>query len=243
MSRRRNQPIQVGLEPRARLLPPEVGARQAGRRLRARANLAVVLVLAVVLIANGLAAVSVVTSQQALESAQDRSARLLAQQAEFGVLRKVKSDIETARAAQRVGASTEIQWRSYLASVEQLSASAGVTITAITASSASPLELFPQSTTPFAAPRVATLTLQATAADLAAAKAWLEALGALPGFVGAALTNATRNDAGYEFSCVVDVGPEAQSDRFADGSSTPESPDPVSPGAGTPGTEAARKEG
>jgi len=216
MNRRRNQPIRVGLEPRARLLPPEVGARQAGRRRRARANVAVVFVLGVVLLVNALAAVSVVTSQQALEAAQKQSVALLAQQAQFGVLRNVKSSIETAHAAQRVGASTEIEWRSYLASVEQLSSSAGVTITAITASSASPLEVFPQASTPLAAPRVATLRLQATASSLASAKSWLDALSTLKGFVSASLTNVTRDDAGYVFDCVVDVGPDAQSNRFAE---------------------------
>lgn len=194
--------------------------RQAGRRLRVRANVAVVLVLAVVLLANGLAALSIVSSQQALAAAQDHSVALLEQQAQFGELHQVKSNIALAKAAQQVGASTEIDWRDYLGGVVRLSSAQGVTITAITSSSSSPLELFPQAAVPFAVPRVATLALKATTSSLASAKAWLEALATMPGFVSAALTEVTLTEVGYELTCSMDVGPAAQSGWFADKPST-----------------------
>ena len=155
-------------------------------------------------------------AQTRLSDEQARTADLLAQQSKYIAVRKVQDQVTLVQAAQQVGASTEIDWKKYLESV-QATLPAGVTIDSVTVDSASPLAIYDQPTAPLQGARVATVSFTATSAMLPDVPTWLKALAKLPGYADALPSSANLDTVTntYKVNITMHINDAAFSKRFA----------------------------
>lgn len=205
----------LGGEPRVSLLPPEVAAEARGRSLRR--GLALVTGGIMLIVAVGVAAAAWHSAQSVvrLADAQSVSAELLSEQQTYISVREVQGHVDLAHAAREVGSATEIDWKAFLLDVRSL-LPADVSIDGVDITSSSPLELYPQATSPLQPARVATLDLTLSAPGLPAVPEWLDALESLPGFADASPGSIALGDnGGYKVGVKVHVNEEAFSGRFS----------------------------
>lgn len=225
----------LGAEPRVDLLPPEVLRARAAKATRRRLGLGVVAAIAVVVLGVGAGFALNVQAQVDLLTAQARTSELILAQGEYVEVTKVQYHLDLARAAQQVGASTEIAWKPYLEQV-QATLPASVSIDQVTIDSATPIAVYEQATTPLQGARMATISFSATSALLPDVPAWLRSLATLPGFADALPGSVTLDEASgvYTASITMHVNDAAFSGRFA-----PEVPvDEAAADAGTDATTA-----
>lgn len=201
----------LGGEPRVSLLPSEVNDVAKARAARRRLGVGVVFVLLVVLAGVGGAYYLSMTAAAELANARTNQASLLAQEAQFSDLKIAKTGIATIQAGQYVGASTEIDWTSYLESL-QATLPAGVAITSVAIDSASPFVDYAQSSSPLEGSRIATLLFTATSPGLPSIPTWLDGLGTLKGFADAVPGSV---NAGTDGTYVVNITMHINSDAFA----------------------------
>ena len=154
------------------------------RSERRRLTLGVVGVAAVVALLVGSASALSYTAQVNLASEQDRTATLLTDQGQYFAVRALQNQVTLTEAAQRVGASTEIDWKTYLDAVQN-TLPRSVAIATVQVDSATPLVAYTQATAPLQGLRVATVSFTATSNVLPDIPAWLTALGTLDGFADA----------------------------------------------------------
>jgi hypothetical protein len=205
----------VGIEPRVDLLPPEVRASRKRDALVRRLVVTLVIVIVIVVAAIGGSAFLAIHSQQALASEQARTLQLAQQQQKYGVVKQVQSQILLTQAGQQVGASTEIDYNAFLAKVKT-TIPAGVTLTAITIDSASPLSQYQQSSIPLQGTRVATVTLSVTSPSLPDLPLWLRALAKLPGVADTAPGTVTLADGkSYTATATIHLNESAFDNRFS----------------------------
>lgn len=155
-------------------------------------------------------------AQAALEREQSRTIALLAEQAEFSDVRATTATTELIVSAQQVGASTEIQWRPFVAAV-QATLPADVVIVEFSINSASPITSLPQPESPLLGARSATIIFTAESPDLPNVRAWLDNLALIPGYTDAT-PGAVRLNEGtglYEATITMGVSDAARSGRFA----------------------------
>jgi Tfp pilus assembly protein PilN len=176
--------LAVGRRPRADLMPPEVIAEHRAKTTRRRLLLGLLGVVVVVALATGAATFLNLQSSVALAVSQSRTAQLLTEQAKYIEVRRVQEEISIIESGQKVGASTEIDWKSYLDGV-QGKLPEDVVVLTVGVESASPLAEFDQSDEPLQSTRVATLTFSASTSTLPDVTSWLDGLATLPGFVDA----------------------------------------------------------
>jgi len=174
----------IGGDQRVNLLPPEVRAERRSQRQRRRLVLAVTGITAIVALGVLAATALSVTAQGNLAEEQARTARLLTEQGEYFEVRALQNAVALTEAAQRVGASTEIDWKTYLDAVQRTLPDS-VDITTVQVDSATPLAPYTQASAPLQGLRVATVSFTATSTVLPDIPAWLRALGMLSGFADA----------------------------------------------------------
>lgn len=201
----------LGGEPRVSLLPTEVNDVAKARAARRRLGVGVVFVLLFVLAGVGGAYYLSMTAQAELANARSNQSSLLAQEAQFSDLKTAKTGIATIEAGQYVGASTEIDWTSYLESL-QATLPEGVVITSVAIDSASPFTDYAQSSSPLEGSRVATLLFTATSPGLPSIPSWLDGLSTLKGFADAVPGSVNANNDG---TYVVNITMHIDSDAFA----------------------------
>jgi Tfp pilus assembly protein PilN len=205
----------IGGAPRVDLLPQSI--RDAHRQQKARRNLRFGLVglTVVVALAAGAAMQYGAAAQAELETEQTRTMSLLTERGQFAGLIAVQDRLALARAARTVGGSTEVDWNAYLRELQQTLPD-GVRLTAVTVDSASPVQVYDQSTGPLQGPRVATLTFTAMSSTLPDVPVWLDSLRTLPAFVDAVPNSVTLDDGGaYLVNITMHIGADAFSGRFA----------------------------
>ena len=207
------QPLVVGGQPRANLLPPEivVKRRQLKTRRALRVGVFFVFVGTVAACAGvwGLASVS----QVALTSAQDEQAALAQEQLTYGEVRDVQSTIETVKAGQQVGSSTEIRLQEYLGKLEA-SLPKGMTLETVSIDTGTPMVAYSQSDTPLQGERVGAITFTAKSSTLPSTADWLRSLEKLPGFVDANPGSVHLDDGVYTSQVVMHINAGAFSMRF-----------------------------
>ncbi|NEN04498.1 hypothetical protein G3T36_01300 [Diaminobutyricibacter tongyongensis] len=207
-------PLIVGIEPRVDLLPPEVRASRKRDALVRRLLVILVVVIVLILAAIGGSSLLAIQSQQALAAEQARTLELAQQQQKYGVVKQVQSQIQLTQAAEQVGASTEIDWNLFLAKAKA-TLPPGVTLTAISIDSASPLAPYQQSTVPLQGTRVAAVTLNVTSATLPDLPLWLRALAKLPGVADTAPGTVTLSEGGkYTATATIHLNESAFDNRF-----------------------------
>lgn len=210
----------VGLAPGVDLLPKEVHAERRERRAVRRAWLGVVGVAAVVAVGIGAATATALHAGADLRSAEAETTALLGQQGQYAEVRGVESDSALLDAAQKVGGSTEIDWSTYLHSV-QASLPSTVTITSVTVDSSSPIADFTQATGPLQGQRVATVSVVASSPTLPSVPDWLDSVRSLRGYVDASASSVTLADdaagtGGYTVNMTIHVNQDAYDGRYAD---------------------------
>jgi hypothetical protein len=211
----RGRALHFGGTPRVDLLPPEVHVGKRAKSLQRGLRLGVLAVVAVVVAATGGAWFLASVSHGSLVSAQQQTVGLLSQQAEFAEVRDVKTNVAVAQAAQQVGASTEIDLKSYLLQL-QATLPAGVTILTVDTSSASPVTDFAQSTVPLEGGRIGTLTFTASNPTLPSIPTWLNGIRSMTGLVDAIPNSVDlQEDGTYTASITMHINSNAYSGRFA----------------------------
>ncbi|MGO4104371.1 hypothetical protein AB4Y63_10500 [Leifsonia sp. YAF41] len=218
MSRQSKSDILViGGEPRVDLLPPEVRKERQARVVRRRLGLGVIGVLLIVVLGAGAATALSIQAQAQLLAEQSRTGELLAEQAKYMEVRTVQNQVGLVRAAQQVGASTEINWKDYLQKV-QATLPAGVTIDTVDVDSASPMAIYVQPTAPLQGARVATVNFTAKSTGLPDVPTWLTALTTLPGYADALPDSVTLDEATgiYTVSITMHVSDAAFAQRFVE---------------------------
>ncbi len=215
-SRSRGDELVVGGTPRVDLLPPEVRARRKARALRRSLLLGVVGVAAVVALAVAGSFAYSLQAGVALATEQKRTTDLLAQQTKFADVRNTQDLIALIKAAQEVGASTEIDWKDYLDKI-QGTLPGTVTVKTVAIDSASPLVAFQQGTTPLEGPRVASLKFTATTDSFPSMPQWLSALETLPGYVDATPDSVSRDEGSgvYTVSITMHLNSDVYDGRFS----------------------------
>ncbi|WP_345761935.1 hypothetical protein [Diaminobutyricibacter sp. McL0608] len=207
---------EVGAEPRVDLLPPEVRAQRKAASTRRGLGFAVLASVLLVGLAAGGSAFLAFSAQASLTESQQQTSSLLAQQSKYISVRKLQDQVALATAAQQVGASTEIDWKTYLNKV-QATLPANVVIDTVTVDSASPLAQYSQSTAPLQGARVATVTFDAKSSTLPEVPAWLTALAKLPGFADATPGTVTLDQTSkvYSVNITMHVNDAAFDQRFS----------------------------
>jgi len=204
----------VGGESRVDLLPPEVLARSQAKR--ARRGLAALVVFAVLVSGGGYAFAALLAGSNgaALAAEQERTTMILKQQAEFGEVTVVENRLAAVEQAAQVGVSTEIDWKSYVDSVQAVLPE-GVTITDLQSDTATPMAAYAQSESPLQGARIATLVFTGTSADIPQVERWLVSLESLPGFVDAVPGSiSTGEEGGYSATITMHINTVAYSGRF-----------------------------
>jgi hypothetical protein len=174
----------VGGEPRVNLMPPEVLERRKAKATRQALGFSVVGLIVAVLAGTAGASLLANQAQANLLEKQTRTTELLAEQAEYTEIRTLQAQVNLARAAQRVGASTEVAWKPYLEAV-QGTLPDGVVIQSVTIDSATPILAYDQPTAPLQGARIATVTFSAISSTLPDVPAWLDGLATLTGYADA----------------------------------------------------------
>jgi hypothetical protein len=167
--------LEVGGQPRANLLPPEIILKRKQLKTRRALRVGVFFVF----VATAAACVGVwalaSVSQVALTVAQDQEAALVKQQLTYGEVRDVQSTIATVQAGQQVGSSTEINLKTYLAELQKTLPS-GVVLTTVSIETGNPMSAYPQSDLPLQGARVGSITFSATSKTLPTIPDWLRGL-------------------------------------------------------------------
>jgi hypothetical protein len=205
--------ISIGGAPRVDLLPPEVRAERRAATTTRRTWLGVVVLVAATVVASGAATLAALQADDELASAQGQTAALLSQQGQFSEVRNTQAQVDLIEAGQHVAGSTDIDWATYLTSV-QATLPVGVTITSVSLDQATALTPYVQPTTPLLGARVATLTFTASSPTLPAVPVWLDGLGTLPGFADATPGSITLTDDLYEATVTMHINADAFSGRY-----------------------------
>jgi hypothetical protein len=210
-------PLTIGGEPRVHLLPAEVIGRRKVKLLKRRLLIAGGLVVVIVGAGYGLATYTLATSQSQLAAAQSATAALVTQQATYGAVTKVNSDIDSIVQSQKTATAQEILWAPYLQSIEATLPGDG-SITAFSAGLDAPFGGVPSSATsatPLQGPRIATITLTVNMVQ-SEIPAWLNTLPSLKGFVDATPNSVTAGAPGsYVLEATIHINSDAVSGRFA----------------------------
>jgi Tfp pilus assembly protein PilN len=201
--------------PRVDLLPPEIGERN--RQRAARRGMRMLIFFALIIVLVGVAGTWYLSTsaQLALLAESGKTNTLMTQQAQYADVRQAQNAIAVGEAAQRVGASTEIDWNDYLAKLAA-SLPEGVVITEVVIDAQSAEVPYPQSEVPLEGARIATLTFSAKSATLPIIPDWLERMRKLPGFVDALPGSVNRVTDGYTASIKMHINELAYSLRFAE---------------------------
>ncbi len=205
----------LGGEPRVSLLPTEVNDFHKARAVRRRLGGAVVAVLLLVVAGIGGAYYLQVDAQAQLAASRVTAADLVTQEAQFSELRAVTTGTALIEAGQYVGGSPEIDWKSYLESL-QGTLPDGVALKSVDVDSASPFVDYAQSAVPLEGSRVATLVFTATSPGLPSVPSFLDGLATLKGFADAVPGSvAIQDDGTYLINITMHINSDAFSLRFA----------------------------
>jgi Tfp pilus assembly protein PilN len=174
--------LTIGGSPRVDLMPPEIRVKRSQLRTRRSLRLGLFAVAGVVVLACGATVALSTVASAGLLDAQARETTLLQQQNQFADVKSAVQSIQLIEAGQQVGASTEIDWSTYLGSVRGL-LPAGVDIDTATIDQATPVAPYTQTLAPLQGKRVGTLTVITKSPDIPPVAQILASMEKLPGFV------------------------------------------------------------
>ena len=216
----------VAGEPRVQLLPPSVRLREKNRETRRLLVLLIVLALAVV---GGGMTWGYARSFQAaiaLSEAQDRTAELLAQQAEYADAARMAGLVAVTEEAQRMLTAGEVDWAAVMADLKSY-APAEAQFTGATLTAPAPWEpdLVPEG--PLRAQRVATVELMISSASYANAAAFVAAVRLNPVVADVTIKSSTSEGAGYITTVSLTLNSTVLKSRFDDSDDPATAADPL----------------
>jgi hypothetical protein len=211
----------IGGEPRVHLLPAEVVERKNLRALKRKLLTYGAIVVVLVIVAYGVATFMLSTAQSQLDSARADTASLLVQQAKYGQVTKVNTDIDAIKSAQTSTTTQEIMWAPLVQSLEG-TLPPDASLASVTASLDSPIG---SSTTsagtsatpsiPLQGPRIATVTVDVTMSQ-SEVPGWIDRLPTIKGYVDAEVASVTQSGSGdYAVDATIHLNAQAVSGRFA----------------------------
>ncbi len=206
----------IGGMPRVDLLPLSIRILDKQKRARRAMRLATLGIVIVVLAGTAAAWYLNSTAQEELIEAQSTSNSLLQQQAQYSGLVTTERRIDLIQAAQAVGGSTDVDWRSYLSDM-QSTLPQGVIIKTVSIDSAVPGAVYTQSATPLEGSRIATLSFSAISTSLPDVPTWLDGLRTLKAFVDATPNSVQLDESGsaYVVDITMHINTDAYTNRFA----------------------------
>lgn len=214
VSKRPSSQVVVGREPRVDLLPGEVHTDRRQRAFARRAWLGVILVLVVAILASGAAVAKSLSAVGDLAGAQSETSALLAQQSKYQEVRTVERQIAQLEAAQAVGGSTEIDWKSFVGGIIA-ALPQGVSIADFSIDSASPVTTFSQPTAPLQGQRIATVQLTVKSSTVPSVPEWTEKFSKVTGYTDSTISSISLGDDGiYTSTVVLHVGDEAYDGKY-----------------------------
>lgn len=208
-------PLVVGGQPRANLLPPEIVLKRKQLKTRRSLRVGVVLVaIATAAACAGTFGVSSVAQVQLLATQQTQNALVL-EQAKYQEVRNVQTTIQTIYAGQEVGASTEVNWRSFVNALQNKLPD-GVTVLTVKAETGTPMAAYQQSDAPLQGLRVGSITFSASSKKLPSIPDWLRGLATIPGYVDAVPGSVKEDEkkGGYTVEVLMHFNQDAFSLRF-----------------------------
>ena len=206
--------LQLGGEPRANLLPPEVLERV--KAAKTRRLLAVLVVLSVVVAGGGysLAALNAAVIEAQVTSAQQKTASLLAEQQKYAPAVTASSQVAMAQTTEQTGAATEVQWATFYDSLSKL-LDPGVTIAAGNFSAPAAWDTPLQVSGPWRYPHVAVVTLTLNSSSPTAGADFVQAVATLPSYADATVDSITNGKSTYVTTITLELNSKIYSNRFA----------------------------
>jgi hypothetical protein len=203
----------LGGSPRADLLPPEV---KAGVKAKAQRRLMIAVVAAALLVVVGAyvpANLAATNARESLSQETARSEALLREKSEYIIVEQLEAQVAAAKAARVVGASTEIDWEAYLASVAG-TLPLDVALESVTIMSSTPITSISAPTAALQEPRVAELVFTVQSAAVPVVAEWLANLRTLDGYVDASVDNITNEGGSLKTLLTLHINEEAYSNRY-----------------------------
>lgn len=173
--------LPIGTTLQINLLPAEVVTARSVKSLQRLLVLAVAGFAALLVIGVVIAQLAVTTAEDSLAEEQERTARLMAEQASYREVTIVTDRLNLTRAAYFFTTVTEVSWADYLAYVSA-TVPDGVTISSLVVAAASPLAGPPTAGDPLVDDGLGSLTFTADSPEIPDATAWSRELAAVPGF-------------------------------------------------------------
>ncbi len=206
--------LQVGGEPRADLLPPEVHERAKAAKTRRLLGILVVLALAVAIGAYGIATIYAAGVESGVTAAQQKTATLLAEQQKYSAAVAASSQVTTIESAEKAGGASEVQWATLYDSLSKL-LDPGVTITSGNFSAPSAWQTQLTLSGPWRYPHVVEVLLTLNSASPSAGADFVQAASALPSYADATVNNVTNAKTSYTTTVTLELNSTAYSNRFA----------------------------
>lgn len=208
----------TGLWPQVDLMPPEVRAGRRLKRTKRVLGLVVVGVLAVTVLGYAGARISESSAASDLESVQQETARLTAEQAKYAEVPRVLGEVTQVETARQTGTADEIIWTPYVNAIRAVTPG-GVSIDSLTASATDPLHQQPAATNVLAAASIGSIQFVARSKTLIDTSDWLNALDTVPGLADAWFSNETITENSgvtyYQVTATVKLNSTALANRFA----------------------------
>ncbi len=175
---------------------------------------AVAALLLVVLVAFGGAYFLRMSAESRYETSLADADTLTAQKRQYSPVIQVQSDITKTTNARTFALSTEVDWNSYVYSIQNV-LPAGVTINALQVAGIGPGEELAPGADDLTQSGIAVITFSATSLTLPDASVWIEALQSVPGLADANLQSSVLQDDAGEASYLVTATVQVTEDALA----------------------------
>jgi hypothetical protein len=213
IGRKSSGALVLGGSPRADLLPPEIKAEVKAKRQR-RTMIGVVVGAVVVVVAAYLpATVAATNASGQLVDEQSRTAALLGEKGKYASVEQLEAQLAAAKAARVVGASTDIDWSSYLSGVVATFPS-DATLQKTVITSSTPITSLTPPTAALQGARVAELVFTVRSKTVPVVGDWLKSLQSLTGYVDASIDTITSEDGALTSVLTLHIDERAYSNRY-----------------------------
>lgn len=208
----------TGIWPQVDLMPPEVRLRRRLKRTKRVLVLVLVGVVGVSALGYAGSLVSANSASADLESVQQETARLTAEQSEYAEVPQVLGQITKVETARQLGTASEILWKPYLDAMRAVTP-AGVSLDSLTVAGTDPLQQRPSGGSALAEPGIGSVQIVAKSLTVIDTSDWLDALNGIPGFGDAWFSNETISEKDgvvfYQVDATVQINTTALANRFA----------------------------
>lgn len=201
-----NEKLLIGTRLQINLLPAEVVAARGVKSLKRVLALAVAGFAALLVIAVVIVGLMVSAAEDSLAEEQERTGRLMTEQASYREVTVVTDRLELTQIAYLFTSATEVSWFDYLGYISA-TVPDDVTISTLVVSAASPLSGPPAAGDPLISDGLGSLTFTAVSPTVPDATEWSRKLAAVPGFADPRVTTLSLEDDEGEitYSTVVTV--------------------------------------